>query len=506
MGVDDKQRGDRSDSFVHPASLPPKLLKSGSWPQGTWPAFGARCARTGEDYAVGGDSIGGVDDVRWLSAVQQGRLLQRGMISASELRAAAFDAINQLDEVLHAVVGPLFDRPSFGVPMLLKDAGQEIAGTPYWVGVAALRDAGSTSVVTTELAARFEAIGLSIIGKAACPQMSGGATTEPPGFEATRNPWDRDRSVGGSSGGPAPAVAAGMVPVAHGSDATGSLRCPAALCGVATLNPTAGRIRGVPPAGQPATCGATSCSPDTPRISSRCSNDSPVRRPGLFLVTVSADVLRGAYVDPDAGKVTFTAFAERWLAAQTFTESSSEVTELRLRLHAARHFGNRELRSIKPSVIQAWLRKLQQALAPTYVRTVFTNVSAVFKRRRRRRAHRLEPVPSELRAAPQARAAPDRALVNRTGRGGHRRPPRAVSSRWNAPRSCSSGVPRQDQKLPAVAPRNLSIDWESVDLDAESLDRCARFSQSTHRHLFEVGTRSRRARDRKLARPPSPLF
>lgn len=97
-----------------------------------------------------------------------------------------------------------------------------------------------------------------------------------------------------------------------------------------------------------------------------------------FLVTVSADVLRGAYVDPDAGKVTFTAFAERWLAAQTFTESSREATELRLRLHASRHFGNRELRSIKPSVIQSWLRKLQQALAPSYVRTVFTNVSAVF--------------------------------------------------------------------------------------------------------------------------------
>lgn len=173
------------------------------------------------------------------------------MISASELRASTFDAIERLDEVLHAVVAPLFDHPGDGVPMLLKDAGQEIAGTPHWVGVAALRDAGSTSVVTTELAARFEAIGLSIVGKAACPQLSGGATTEPPGFEPTRNPWDLDRSAGGSSGGPAVAVASGMVPVAHGSDATGSLRCPAALCGVATLNPTARRIRGVPPAGQP---------------------------------------------------------------------------------------------------------------------------------------------------------------------------------------------------------------------------------------------------------------
>lgn len=97
-----------------------------------------------------------------------------------------------------------------------------------------------------------------------------------------------------------------------------------------------------------------------------------------FLTTITADVLRGAYVDPDAGKVTFGAFAERWLDAQTFGESTREATELRLRLHAARHFGQRELRSIKPSLIQAWLRGLQQELAPTYVRTICTNVSAVF--------------------------------------------------------------------------------------------------------------------------------
>lgn len=97
-----------------------------------------------------------------------------------------------------------------------------------------------------------------------------------------------------------------------------------------------------------------------------------------FLSTITADVLRGVYVDPDAGKVTFADFAERWLAAQTFSESSREATELRLRIHAASHFGQRELRNVKPSVIQAWLRRLQQDLAPGYVRTIFTNVSAVF--------------------------------------------------------------------------------------------------------------------------------
>lgn len=67
-----------------------------------------------------------------------------------------------------------------------------------------------------------------------------------------------------------------------------------------------------------------------------------------------------------------------WLAAQTFGDSSREATEIRLRLHANAHFGHREIRSIKPSTIQAWLRKLQRDLAPTYVKAVFTNVSSVF--------------------------------------------------------------------------------------------------------------------------------
>lgn len=91
-----------------------------------------------------------------------------------------------------------------------------------------------------------------------------------------------------------------------------------------------------------------------------------------FLAMITADVLRGAYVDPNAGKVSFADFATRWLEAQTFGDSSREATEIRLRLHANAHFGRRELRSIKPSTIQAWLRKLQQSLAPSYVRAIFT--------------------------------------------------------------------------------------------------------------------------------------
>lgn len=192
-----------------------------------------------------------MDDVRWASARAQARALKDGVISASELRNITSQVLERVDPLIHAVVVPLFDRQATGVPMLVKDAGVEIAGTPHWVGVAALRDADARSARTTSLIKSFEGGGFSIIGKGACPQLSTGATTEPPGFEPTCNPWDLSRSAGGSSGGPAAAVAAGIVAVAHGSDATGSLRTPAALCGVATLNPTSGRIASVPPAGQP---------------------------------------------------------------------------------------------------------------------------------------------------------------------------------------------------------------------------------------------------------------
>ena len=97
-----------------------------------------------------------------------------------------------------------------------------------------------------------------------------------------------------------------------------------------------------------------------------------------FLAAMTSDVLRGAYVDPDAGRVTFRDFANSWLAAQTFTETTREATELRLRLRASAHFGDEQIRSIRPSAVQAWLRQLQRNLAPTYVRVVFANVSAVF--------------------------------------------------------------------------------------------------------------------------------
>ena len=84
-----------------------------------------------------------------------------------------------------------------------------------------------------------------------------------------------------------------------------------------------------------------------------------------FLATVESDKVRGVYVDPDAGKITFGTYADRWLARQTFDESTRVAVEVRLRVHIKPLLGNIELRQIKPSTVQHWLHILG-ALAPTY--------------------------------------------------------------------------------------------------------------------------------------------
>ncbi|MGC4112276.1 MAG: site-specific integrase [Nocardioides sp.] len=96
-----------------------------------------------------------------------------------------------------------------------------------------------------------------------------------------------------------------------------------------------------------------------------------------FAFTISADIVRGSYLDPDAGKVFFEEYAQKWLAAQTFEETTRVAVELRLRLHAFPALGDRFLSDIQPSTIQGWFRSLNE-LAPTYRKVVFANVATIF--------------------------------------------------------------------------------------------------------------------------------
>jgi integrase len=97
------------------------------------------------------------------------------------------------------------------------------------------------------------------------------------------------------------------------------------------------------------------------------------------LATVKTDLARGVYLDPAAGKATLGEYAEAWCAAQTFDETTREAVALRLRLHVLPQIGGYRLGALRPSVVQSWTRALQQQLAPSYVRVVFANLSAILQ-------------------------------------------------------------------------------------------------------------------------------
>jgi len=186
-----------------------------------------------------------------LSAVEQARLIRTGEVSAAEMVEASISAIKRLNPQINAVVLPLFERaraavktvdrhaPFAGVPLLLKDFLAEYAGTRLTDGSRFLLD--YVSAQDSELVARYRRAGFIIVGKTNTPEFASKPTTEPELFGKTGNPWNPAYSAGGSSGGSAAAVAAGMAAVAHANDGGGSIRCPAAWCGVVGLKPTRGR-------------------------------------------------------------------------------------------------------------------------------------------------------------------------------------------------------------------------------------------------------------------------
>ena len=180
------------------------------------------------------------DAVETAEHVRQRDVSVREVIDAAIERAEAASALG-------AVVTATFDaaregRPTgalAGVPTFVKDLAQ-VAQVPTTWGSSA---AGSfVSKRTDPSLARFFATGLVSLGKSATPELGLTATTEPIGKTPCRNPWDPTRSTGGSSGGAGCLVAAGVVPIAHASDGGGSIRIPAACCGLVGLKPTRKRF------------------------------------------------------------------------------------------------------------------------------------------------------------------------------------------------------------------------------------------------------------------------
>jgi len=202
-----------------------------------------------------------VSELLLRSALELAALIRAGELSSRELVEASLRRIDELEPQVRAFTHVAHDsalaaadsvqagdpRPFAGVPIAIKD-NRPVAGMPItmcsdlFADLVPRHDAFSVR--------RLRQAGFVLVGKTALPEMGILPTTESRRFGPTHNPWSLDRTPGGSSGGSAAAVAAGMVPIAHGNDGGGSIRIPAACCGLVGLKPARGRVSVGPEAGQ----------------------------------------------------------------------------------------------------------------------------------------------------------------------------------------------------------------------------------------------------------------
>ena len=183
-------------------------------------------------------------------------LIRAREASPLEVVDAAIERIEALNPRLNAVVhrafdaaraaasAPLRDAPFAGVPFLVKDLGIGVAGWPRTSGSRFCKDVVDSA--DTGLSRRYRDAGVLLLGRAASSEFGILGNTETSLYGPTRNPWNPEHIAGGSSGGSAAAVAAGLVPLAHASDGLGSIRIPAACCGLVGVTPTRDRVPNLP--------------------------------------------------------------------------------------------------------------------------------------------------------------------------------------------------------------------------------------------------------------------
>ena len=201
------------------------------------------------------DNINGNSVIKEYSnydALGLAKLVKDKEVSPLELVEESISRIKKLNPKLNAVIFPMYeeakknaDKPLpengvfKGVPFLIKDLVLTYAGAPYTKGCKGLKHYIAKD--DSELMKRFKSTGLITVGKTNTPEFGLMGVTEPEAYGATKTPWNLDHSSGGSSGGSASAIAAGIVPIASGGDGGGSLRIPASCCGIFGLKPSRGR-------------------------------------------------------------------------------------------------------------------------------------------------------------------------------------------------------------------------------------------------------------------------
>lgn len=205
--------------------------------------------------------MGGFKEYDQYDAMGLAECVRKGDVTAAEICEEAIDRIEKINPQLNAVVTPMFDigrkaarqslpdSPFAGVPFLLKDLMFAFAGVPMTSGCKTYKN--HVPDYDSEMVKRYKRAGLITLGKTNTPEFGLMGVTEPALFGPCRNPWNTAHTPGGSSGGTASAVAAGLVPMAAGGDGGGSIRIPSAYCGLFGLKPSRGRNPSGPHHGQP---------------------------------------------------------------------------------------------------------------------------------------------------------------------------------------------------------------------------------------------------------------
>lgn len=198
-----------------------------------------------------------VDEYRAFDGVGLAELLRTGECSEADIRGAALEALRTAQDSFNCLAqlyaeprqhDPARDAPLAAVPFLYKDAGAHEDGGLQELGSRLARGLPATG--ETFLARRFREVGLINYGRSTTAEFTYGCSAETALCGPTRNPWNPEHSAGGSSGGSAAAVAAGAVPIAHATDGGGSIRIPAAWCGLVGLKPSRGRVSAGPGMGE----------------------------------------------------------------------------------------------------------------------------------------------------------------------------------------------------------------------------------------------------------------
>ena len=200
------------------------------------------------------------DSLFWLDATAQAELIRSSDMSVGELLQATIERIQFYNPKINAIVKTLFDEAKYqvslmqdgpvglfsGVPFAFKDLSSSQQGLPNYMGNKALKAIDYRTPEDSHLGARFRNAGLITLGTTHSPEFGNQTSNSNEAHGVCRNPWNPTYSCAGSSSGAAAAVASGLLPMAHGSDGGGSLRLPAAWCGVVGLKPSRGRTPSAP--------------------------------------------------------------------------------------------------------------------------------------------------------------------------------------------------------------------------------------------------------------------